>query len=196
MKPIVTALVIAFGFVVTLSAQEMRIQDRMSVVFRPGASFATEDLPGADIGVGGSFEATFGFQFMLHLSVYAGWGWNAFKSDDSFAGDNANFEETGYTYGLQFIHPLPITKLSYMVGAGAVSNHIEVENSDGDVVASSGHGLGWQAELGLVIPVGENWRLIPGVRYRSLSRDIHYGATVMPVDLRYVSLGMGVNWTF
>jgi len=196
MKTTLTALLIAFGFVVTLRAQQMPIQDRISVEFRPGASFATKDLGDADIGAGGGFEATFAFQFMPHLSVYAGWGWNAFKTDNSFAGNNTNFKETGYTYGLQFIHPLPTTKLSYMIRAGAVSNHIEVENSNGDVVADSGVGLGWQAECGLAIPVGENWRLIPGIRYRYLSRDIHYGATAMPLDLRYFSLGMGVNWTF
>ncbi len=196
MKTTLTALLIAFGFVVTLRAQEMGIQDRMSVEFRPGASFATKDPGGANIGAGGGFEATFSFKFMPHLSVYAGWGWNAFRSDNSFAGNKTNFEETGYTYGLQFIHPLPNTKLSYMIRAGAISGHIEVENNDGDVVADSGHGLGWQAECGLAIPVGENWRLIPGIRYRDLSREIRYDATVMPFDLRYISVGMGVNWTF
>ncbi len=196
MKTTLTALLIGFGFVVTLRAQEVRMQDRTSVEFRPGANFATKNPGGADIGAGGGFEATFAFQLMPHLAVYAGWGRNAFKSDNSFAGNNTSFEETGYTYGLQFIHPFSTAKLSYMIRVGAVSNHIEVENSDGDTVADSGHGLGWQAEYGLVIPVGESWRLIPGIRYRYLSRDIRYDATAMPFDLRYISVGMGVNWTF
>jgi hypothetical protein len=196
MKTTTIGLIVTLGLATTLKAQEDRIQDRLSVEFRPSASFATNDLGGADIGAGGGFEATVAFRFMPHFSVYAGWGWNAFRSDDSFAGTNTNFEETGYTYGIQFIHPLPTTKISYMIRAGAVSNHIEVEDDQGEIVADSGHGLGWQAECGLAIPVGKNWRLIPGVRYRSLSRDVNYGSTTTPLDLRYISLGMGVNWTF
>jgi hypothetical protein len=178
-------------------AQDSGVKHRLSVEFRPSASFATNDLGGADIGAGGGFETTISFRFMPHLSAYAGWGWNTFKSNDPLTGtDDSNFEETGYTFGVQFIHPLPSTKISYMVGVGAIANHIEVEDSEGDIYADSGHGLGWQAECGLAIPVGEKWRLIPGIRYRSLSRDIQYGPTVTPLDLRYISIGMGVNWTF
>ena len=75
-------------------------------------------------------------------------------------------------------------------------NHIEVETKDGDVVADSGYGTGWQGEMGLTIPVARKWRLIPGIRYRSLSRDISIGTTTTQADLRYISIGMGVSWTF
>jgi hypothetical protein len=197
MKTFILTLLFVLVISSTLTAQDTSPQRRLSVEFRPSASFATNDLGGADIGAGGGFETTFSFRFMPHLSAYAGWGWNAFKSDDPLTGtDDSNFEETGYTFGLQFIHPLPATKISYMIGVGAIANHIEVEDSEGDIYADSGHGLGWQAECGLAIPVGEKWRLIPGIRYRSLSRDIQYGSTVTPLDLRYISVGMGVNWTF
>ncbi|HET7117945.1 MAG TPA: outer membrane beta-barrel protein [Hanamia sp.] len=171
-------------------------QKKWSIEARPGVNFVTKDLGDAKLKTGFGIEGTVNYRFMPHLSAYAGWGWNKFAADESFAGTKNDFEETGYTFGLQFIHPFETGKLSYLVEVGGIYNHIEVENNNGDIIADSGHGLGWQAGVGLLIPVGEHFSLTPAVRYRALSRNIRIGEAKTAVDLNYVSVGIGLSWSF
>ncbi|AFH47832.1 Hypothetical protein IALB_0118 [Ignavibacterium album JCM 16511] len=133
---------------------------------------------------------------MPHLAAYAGLSYNNFAVDQSFAGNNASFEETGYTFGLQFIHPIGESDIKYIVRAGGTYNHIEIENNNGDITIDSGHGLGWQAEAGLVIPFSDKFSLLPSVRYRSLKRDIDINNVNTSVDLNYLSVGVGLSWSF
>jgi hypothetical protein len=44
-----------------------------------------------------------------------------------------DFEKTGYSYGLQFIHPITGSSIGYMLNGGTY-NHIETENSNGNIV--------------------------------------------------------------
>lgn len=181
-----------FGLAMLMATELTYAQSPFSFEFRTGVDFATQELGNADLNTGFGFEGTFAYRFMPHLSAYAGWGWHRFASDNSFAGSSVDFEETGYTFGLQFLHPLGATQLDYFVRAGGIYNHIEAENSDGDITADSGHGLGWQAETGLAFDIGNKWQLRPGVRYRSLSRDIEIGNTTTDTDLSYFEFGVGI----
>lgn len=133
---------------------------------------------------------------MPHLAAYTGWGWNRFTSSQSFAGSNMDFEETGYTLGLQFIHPVASSKINFVIAAGGIYNHIETENTNGDIISDSGHGWGWQMEAGVSAPLSKRLNLMPTVRYRSLSRDIKVESSSTAVDLNYVSVGAGLSWTF
>ncbi|MBE0550982.1 MAG: porin family protein [Ignavibacterium sp.] len=171
-------------------------QDKWSLEFRPGINYATQDIADADLGLGFGAELTIAYRFMPHLAAYAGWSYNNFAADQSFAGTDASFEETGYTFGFQFIHPIGESGLSYLVRAGGTYNHIEIENNDGDIIIDSGHGLGWHAEAGLVIPLSEKFSLLPSLRYRSLNRDIEIENVSTSVDLNYLSVGVGLSWSF
>ena len=171
-------------------------QDKWSLEFRPGVDYATKDIVDADLELGFGAELTIAYRFMPHLAAYAGWSYNNFAVDQSFAGTDANFEETGYTFGFQFIHPIGETTLSYLVRLGGTYNHIEIENNDGDIIIDSGHGLGWQVEGGLVIPLSEKFSLLPSVRYRSLNRDIEIENVSTSVELNYLSVGVGLSWSF
>ena len=171
-------------------------QNKWSLEFRPGVDYATTDISNADLGIGFGLEGTIAYLFIPHLAAYAGWSYNNFAVDQSFAGTDASFEETGYTFGLQFIHPIGESGLSYLVRAGGTYNHIEIENNDGDIIIDSGHGLGWQAEAGLVIPLSERFSLLPSVSYRSLNRDIKIENVSTSVDLNYLSVGVGLSWSF
>jgi hypothetical protein len=171
-------------------------QDKWSLELRPGFNYATKDISDADLGVGFGSELTIAYRFMPHLAAYAGWSYNNFAVDQSFAGADASFEETGYTFGLQFIHPIGESDISYLIRAGGTYNHIEIENNDGDIIIDSGHGLGWQAEAGLVIPLSEKFSLLPSLRYRSLNRDIEIENVSTSVDLNYLSVGVGLSWSF
>ena len=168
-------------------------QDKWSLEFRPGINYATQNIADADLGLGFGAELTIAYSFMPHLAAYAGWSYNNFAVDQSFAGTDASFEETGYTFGLQFIHPIEETGLSYLVRAGGIYNHIEVENTEGNIISDSKHGLGWQAEAGLVIQLSDKFSLLPSVRYHLLNRDIEINNVSTSVDLNYVSVGVGLS---
>jgi hypothetical protein len=111
-------------------------------------------------------------------------------------GSELNFNETGYSAGLQFIHPFPDSNISYLVKVGGIYNHIETENSEGNLVHDTGHGFGWQAGVGLAIPLGARFNLIPEIRYRSLSRVLSLAKVVVPINLNYVSASIGLSFSF
>lgn len=175
-----------------VSAQD----DRFSLTIRPAGNFPTKELANTNLKTGFGFEGTVAYKFLPHLGAYAGWGWNHFAADNSFAGTDMDFEETGYSLGLQFIHPVENSKLNYLIGAGAIYNHIEIENNQGDIVADSKHGWGWRAEAGIDVPVAKQLHLTPTIRYQTLSRDFAIGETKTAGDLNYVSVGVGLSWYF
>ncbi|MGB5436736.1 MAG: opacity protein, partial [Maribacter sp.] len=72
----------------------------------------------------------------------------------------------------------------------------EVENSEGDITADSGHGIGWELGAGLNVDLGSNWHLRPQVGYRVLSRDIEIGTTTTDVNLNYIAAGVGIAKVF
>jgi opacity protein-like surface antigen len=173
-------------------------QDNWSIEFRPGINFPTAQVDNIDVKTGFGFEATVAYQFIPNLAAYAGWGWNNFMTDGSLTSPASitEFEETGYTFGLQYVHPISHSALSYLLRAGAIYNHIEVENSEGDIVGDSSHGFGWQVAGGLHIDLGRRWGLLPELRYRSLSRDLNVGTTATDFNLNYVSIGVGISKAF
>lgn len=195
MKKLTTILsVIAILF--AISMQTVHAQSNLSWEIRVGADFATQDLGDADLNTGFGFDGILTYKFMEHTSVFGGWGWHRFTSDDSFAELNMDFEETGYSFGLEFLHPLANTSMDFYIRGGGIYNHIEVEDNDGDITADSDHGLGWQAEAGVALNLGNQWMLKPGVRYRSLSRDIDVGNVTTDIDLTYFNLAVGITRSF
>ncbi|HKL18959.1 MAG TPA: porin family protein [Halalkalibaculum sp.] len=184
------------GLFLLVATENASAQSPLSWEVRTGVDFATQDLGDADLNTGFGFEGTLSYSFMPHLSVYAGWGWHRFSADDSFAGSDTDFEETGYTFGLQYMHPIGTSQTEYFIRGGAIYNHIETENDAGDITADSDHGLGWQAGAGLAFELGNRWKLMPGIRYRSLSRDIDIGNTTTDIDLTYIELGVGLSRSF
>lgn len=189
-------LLTAFAITMFIVFNHSYAQDKWSLELRPGINYATKDISDADLGLGFGGELAVAYRFMPHLAVYAGWSYNNFAVDQSFAGTNASFEETGYTFGLQFIHPIAESNISYLVRAGGTYNHIEIENNDGEITIDSGHGLGWQAEAGLVILLSEKFSLLSSLRYRSLNRDIEIENVSTSVNLNYLSVGVGLSWSF
>jgi opacity protein-like surface antigen len=182
--------------ILSLATQSLNAQKKWSFELKPGINFPTKNLGNANLKTGLGVEGTFAYKFMPHLAAYAGWSWNKFSADKSFAGNNVDFEETGYCFGLQFIHPIPNSKISYMAKGGGTYNHIETENSVGKVINDTDHGFGWQIGGGITIPVGKRWFLAPEIRYRSLSRDIRIEGVTTPVDLNYISAGIGISYAF
>lgn len=169
---------------------------RWSLNLRPSANYTTNKFGDATLNFGYGAEGIIAYWFIPKLSIYAGWGWNKFQAEKSFAGSNIDVVETGYRAGLQFRCPIGSSKIQYLLAGGALFNHIEIENEGGNIVGDSGHGLGWQAESGIVIPLGERFSLTPTVRYQSLMREINIGMINTPVDLNYVSGGISLSFLF
>lgn len=189
-----TSILLALSLL--LCADATMAQDRFGVELFLDGSIATQDVGGADVDPGFGFEANVTYRFMPHFFAYTGWGWQRFGSSGSFENADVDIEETGYRFGVQFMRPLGSTPVEYFLRAGGLYNHIELENSDGDIIADSGHGLGWQAGAGIAVPIGAKWRFMPGLRYQSLSRDLDMGTGSTDVSLNYVAFDVGFHRTF
>ena len=166
---------------------------------RAGAAFTTQEVEDESLGNGLGGEATFAYWFTRRLALYGGWGWHRFAPDRSFAGTDADIEQTGYVYGLRFEYPFIIGRASsprLRLHAGATYEHLEIEGGDGDLVGDSDHGVGWEAGAGVAFPVNDSWKVTPGVRYRALSRDVTAGDAATDVDLQYVATEIAVSWSF
>lgn len=185
---VAAAVLVAFA----LKSHAQENEKRFGFEFSSGASFAVQKLHDADLKTGFGFEGIFHYRFLPHTGVYAGWGWNRFGSDDSFAGNDVCFEETGYVFGLQFKHPIGGSPVSYYLRAGGLYNHIEIENAAGDIIMDSGHGFGWQAAGGIDIPLGSSWSLTPGLKFNSLNRDVDNEGITVPLEHTYLSLRVGI----
>lgn len=170
--------------------------DRWAVELRANGAMPTQDLGDDPLDTGFGFEATVRYRFLPHLAAYAGWDWIRFSADQSFAGPDMDIEETGYAFGLRFEHPIRGARTAAWVRAGGTYDHLEVEDTDGEIIADSGHGLGWELGAGVATAFREGWSLTPGIRYRSLSRDIEAGDATTPVDLRYFAFEVGLARSF
>ena len=178
-------------FIVICSTSDA--QNKWSIEFRPDINFPSEDFGDSKIKTGYGFELTGSYYFMEHLSAYVGWSYNTFIIEDS----NFDIDETGYTFGLQFIYPFGKSEsLSYLLRAGATYNHIEIKDNYGDTISDTGHGLGYQIEAGLNYYLGLNFDLRPTLRYRVLSRDVSTENTTLNIDLNYLSFGLGIAKSF
>ncbi len=167
------------------------------VEMNAGVSFPTSKMAYAKLNTGLGGEILLHYNFMPHLGLYGGWGWNQLSADESFAGKEIDFEETGYIMGLEWKHPLGCTPLSYYVRGAALYNHLEVENNpQGDIIGDTGHGWGYQLAAGLNIPLGKNFHLTPGVKFNSLKRDLNFDSNVRALRQNYISLRVGILYEF
>ena len=140
----------------------------------------------------------FGYEGIIHYNIlpkvglYGGWGWNQFEAEESFAGENTIFEETGYILGLQYKQLIGNTKTSWYLRAGGLYAHIETENNKGDIINNTGHGLGWQLAGGFDFKLGNNWSLTPGFKFNSLSRNTEFNNKNHQFNHNYGSLRIGL----
>jgi len=165
---------------------------RFAVELNGGISLATNKLVDTKLSPGGGFEAVLHYRVLKHIGIYGGWGWNKLPADNSFAGNDVCFEETGYLLGLEYVHSIAKSKISYMLRAGGLYNHIETENAEGEIINDTGHGLGYQLAGGFDIPIGTSWSIAPMIKYNSLKREGNFGETVNTLDYNYISVRIGI----
>lgn len=171
-------------------------QEKWAIEFRPGLNFPTGDVGDIDAKIGFGYEITAAYNIMPHLAVYAGWGWNEFKGEDKISTENFTVEESGYTFGFQIIRQIGTSPVSYLARAGAIYNHIKLENNAGNITVDTGYGFGWQVALGVDYEFAPNLSLRPMLRYRSLSRNVEVADVSNDLNLNYISFGIGLAWDF
>lgn len=174
------------------SASTVEAQGRTTVDLRAAYAAPTADLGDANLSSGLGFGGTLAYRLQPHLHLYAGWDWMRFTADDLFAGSDVDVEETGYTFGLRFEHPLREgSRRSFRLEAGGLYKHLEVEDAAGDLIEDSGHGLGFEFGAGLLLPLGRDWRLAPALRFRSHSPSFDAGGA--EADMRYIGFELGIS---
>jgi len=167
-------------------------EKRFGLEFTGGVSLATKELNNTSLNAGGGLEFLLHYRFMPNFGAYAGWGWNNLSAENSFAGNDISFEETGYIFGLQYIRQIGNSSFSYYLRAGGLYNHIETENAEGNIINDTGHGLGFQLASGLNYHLSNNWYLTGGLKFNSLSRETDFGSTSINLDYQYVSMRIGI----
>lgn len=194
MKYVIGAVI---GLLVLLCSGPATAQGPWSVQLSIDGASATQDLAeGADLGMGLGLEAMVAYGIVPHLEAYASWDWHHFPAERAFDFDDVSVEETGYAAGFRFRFPMGSSGISYLFRAGGTFNHIEVESDEGDIIGDTDHGLGWELGAGLIVPLGDNWRLTPGARYRALSRGIDFEDESIDAELTYVVLEVGFTYVF
>lgn len=184
------------GITLLFCSVELEAQDKWSLTIKPAVNVPAKEIQGTELATGYGIDGSLSYGITDFLALNAGWGWNKFSADNSFAGNDMDFEATGYTLGIQFNYPTTPSKITYSVGVGGIYNHIEIENSNGDIVADSGHDLGAQVEAGISIKAGNHFALVPFARYRALSNEFNMDQTTQAFKLQYFSAGLGLSWIF
>jgi hypothetical protein len=188
-----------FGLAATLIfvASNTAHAQRLTVDLRPVLAVPTARLAGTDLEAGFGVGGTVALMVSSPFHVFAGWDWVHFNAEQSFAGSNMDFEETGYTMGARV--ELPFRNdgaVRYRFEAAATWKHIETENQAGDIVADSGHELGFEIAGGAIFPVGGQWTMVPALRFRALPSRFTLSSLTTVGNLRYVALEFGLSHRF
>jgi opacity protein-like surface antigen len=181
----------AVALLLIAGANAVQAQGGFAVEVRGGAAIPAEDMGQAELKTGGGAELTLGARVLPHVWVYGGWAYYQLRTDPPVAAAKIEVETTGYAFGAQFQHPV-MERVAGFVRAGGIVRHVEIEDRAGDVIADSGHELGWEAGGGLNIAIGRNLALTPGVRYSTLPVTIQN----VDVDLSFVAIDIGLRYSF
>jgi len=185
-------LAAAMATILSLNGIAQDDNNRFAFEVSAGPSMATHEPVNAIFVNGLGFDGILHYRVKNHLGVYAGWGWNQFNMRTSFAGDDMDFEETGYIFGLQYKRPFALHNSSWFLRAGGLYNHIEIENENGEIMQDTGHGLGFQFTLGFEVPLGSSWSISPVVKYNNLSRDVLVEGDPEGMNFNYLSMRIGI----
>lgn len=185
-------LTIVFSLLVSAASFAQENEKRFGIELNGDVSLVSSDLNGASLNTGLGFETILQYRFMPFVSVYGGWGYSHFNANESFAGSDIDFEQTGYILGLQFKRSFSDSPVSYFVRGGLLYSHIETENNAGEIISDTGHGVGFQVAGGIEVSLGKSWSLAPGLKYNSLSAETGLEGVNYELDHRYVSARMGL----
>lgn len=185
-------LILFVSFMLSTASFAQDSKHRFGLEVNGDVSLVSSKLSGSSLNTGLGFEVLGSYNFMPYTSVYGGWGYIHFNAENSFAGPDIDFEQTGYIIGLQLHYPLKNTPLSIFARSGMLYSHIETENSSGEIISDTGHGVGYQIAAGIEVDLGKKWSLAPGIKFNSLSGETMLEGTNYQLDQRYLSARLGI----
>jgi hypothetical protein len=178
-----------------LCAGSARAQNRFALEINGGAAFPTEDLGTAALKSGFGLGFTGNVRVMPHVHLYAGWDYHRFMTDELVGSNEFDIDDTGYAFGAKFQHPMA-AKMDGWLRVGAMYNHVELEDQNGDIVSDTGHEFGWETGAGISIPLNDRFALMPGMRYRTYGSTLTIGNTDRQIDLSYFTAELRMAFTF
>lgn len=180
------------GVIIANTAIAQNNKGKFGIELNGNVSVYSSKLHESSLNTGLGFEVLGSYRFMPYTSVYGGWGFNHFSAEESFAGPDMDFEQTGYILGLQLNYPLEKTPVSLFLRAGMLYSHIETENKDGMIISDTGHGVGYQIATGFEVDMGKKWSVAPGLKFNSLSGETLIEGTNYQLEHRFISARVGI----
>lgn len=153
---------------ISIAASSQENGKRFGIEINAGPSLATRNfVNGLKHGYG--FDRAFHLRVLPRTGIYGGWGYNWFSISTGSSVTDRDYEETGYVLGLQYKRQIDGYASSWFLRGGAIYNHIEVENNNGDIIGDTDHGFGFQLAAGIDSGLGKSWSLTPVIKYNNLS---------------------------
>ncbi len=171
-------------------------QEKWSLEFRPNLDFPITKVENEKINTGFGFDASLSYNITEQFGVYVGWGWNIYRAENLPETGNIDMDETGYTFGIKFMHPISESSLSYFIRLGGIYAHVEVENEAGKNIADTGHEPGWEISGGFDFSHLSSFSLRPQVGYRNFSADFSSEDVIKQIDLNNFFFGIGIAKAF
>ncbi|AVR46349.1 opacity protein [Christiangramia fulva] len=187
---------LGLGLLLFFSCLNLTAQQKWTFEFRPDLNFPTTKIENEKFNTGFGFDASISYKFTSAFGVYAGWGWNIYRIENLPDTGNIDIDETGYTFGVIFSHPISDPSFSYFLRLGGIYTHLELENGAGDTIASSDHQPGWEIAAGLDFSYFGSFSLLPQIGYRSFSADFSSEDIYPKIDLNNLFFGIGIAKSF
>ena len=182
------SLFFSFLLIVMGNTTEVAGQSTWGVDCRPSLNFPTKLFNGSKLEPGFGFDIGVTYNVIGNASIFGGWGWSLFPQNKT-GGNEMNVEKMGTNVGIKYIQPLNSYDLAYFVKGGAVYQHVKVEKAS-EKRFNSGQEWGWQVESGLSLPLDRNISLEPGLKYTSLSGNMHQDGSDKEFKLNDLSAGI------
>lgn len=176
------------------AAAPAQAQGAFTVEVRGGVNSPTETFVDTDLERGVGLEGTVAFRVMPAVSVYGGWDWQRRSVEDRLFGAEGRLIDTGYVFGVKLTPGT--SRFAPWLRAGALYNHVELEDANGNAIADTDHVWGWEAGAGIDVPIGGSLRLTPGVRYRRFAPMLQLGSASFESTLAYLVVDVGLAVRF
>jgi opacity protein-like surface antigen len=169
---------------------------RLALEVRGGAALPTGDWnEDEELDTGFGFGANARAMVSPTMSVYAGYEMYMFPVDIEGLGDvDADIEDAGFRGGVAVGIPMANPGFAPYLELGVIYNTTTLSVSDGSTSGEveSERGFGFEAGVGVAVPLGPNLSITPALRYRSHEvefEDVAEGNTTAS----YISLDIGLR---
>ncbi|HET7275049.1 MAG TPA: hypothetical protein VFI91_07695 [Longimicrobiaceae bacterium] len=189
------ALIAIVGFVLPsmATAQSPLESNSLSVELRGELAYPTATLNDRfDLESGFGFGIAGKYAIAPILTLYA--GWDRFEFDGGAEDAGVELVDRGVRLGAQVESSEPVGPITPFATAGLIFNRasLEITNSRGTTKISGERSVGYEIGGGGLIPLIENFWLVPEVRFRSHPSSWEAATGATEVRITYFALNLGL----